>query len=251
MSWLSSFFKSPKQPKAHDAWTPLQQQQLLNPMVSQAGQALGTTFGTGVNPYAYPGQYAAGPSALQQQAWSMAPQIAQQQMAGYGAIASGQPSMDALYEYQGLDRNYLSGQLMNNFGGEGVNDAGGAVPGYARAMNNLMTTQDAQRQQFQLQNTGNQLQALGGLAGVPAAMSGLGMDQYNVASNQLAGQQQQWNAMYNPYASPQYQAGMNLLGFNNPAATQGQPGGMGYSMVQSGLGSLMNAGMGWLTGGIL
>lgn len=251
MSWLGDFFGGPEKPKAGDAWTKLQRQQLLNPMVSQAGRDIRSMWNLGYNPYAYQGQYAAGPSSLQQQAWSMFPSVANQQMAGYQNIANSQAPMDAIYNYgQRWAQDVITPQVMNQFSGAGTADSGGASRALARELGTYGMGVQAQMAPLALQNQAQQLQALSGMSSIPTTMAGLGMDQYNVSANQLAGEQQKWNAMYNLYGSPAYGAGMNLLGLNNTAATQGQPAGLGYSMVQSGLGSLMNAGLGYLTGGL-
>lgn len=251
MSWLSDFFGGPSGPKARDQWTEKQRHLLLYPMVEGTGQDYAFSQEMGMNPYAYAGPYAPQASPLQQQAFGMAPQVAQGQMAGLSRIAGGQAPLESIYNYGTRYANdVLTPQVMERFAGAGTSDSGGAARGLGRELGNYGLGMQSQMAPLALQNQSQQLQALQGMGSIPQSMAGMGGQQYNVASNLTDARRQRYLDIYDPYRGSQYSAGLNLLGLTNQAAVQGSPGGMGYNMVQSAFGDVLGAGTDWLTGKI-
>lgn len=218
-------FSSPSV-KATSTWTPGQ----INYMSSALKQAE-TGINEGVTPYV--GQRVSGPTSLQQQYFGGLGEYGAQGIEALGSIAQSQAPLDAMYGYgQRYAQDVIAPAVMENFAGIGAADSGGAMKGLARELGTYGLGLDAQIGQAALQNQAQQLQA-GSL--LTNQLNVGGATQYDVANQGLAAQQQAW-AEGQPYNNPWYNIGSTLLGTGTTPVQQA--GGMGYSMLTSGLGAL-------------
>jgi len=240
MSMLSDMFAGEKQPHARDQWTRSQRRELFGPLTNQFGADIRQMFDTGQNPYAYAGPYSTGPSALQQEYFGMAPQVAQQQMQGLQGIAGGQAPLDDMYNYgQRYANDVITPNVMERFGGMGTANSGGAMQGLSRELGTYGLGMQSQIGQMSMQNQAQRMQALGMMGRVPDQLGQAGSQQWGVAQQGIQGNIAQNQAM-NPYNSGAVNRGMGMLGFR--ITPQGQAAGAGYNAVGEGVAGLVDMG---------
>ena len=205
----------------------------------------------GVEPYS--GQRVSGPTDLQQQYFGMAPQVAGQQMAGFGRLSQSQAPLEDIYKYGMLGVERAGDRVMEQFAGADTGMSGGAALGLGRTMyeGGLGVADMVGQASFQNQN--QQYQALNAMGGIPSGLAQAGNMQYDIANQQLLAQQQQW-AEGQDYNNPWLNVGNQLMG--NVTTPVQNAGGMGYGMLTSafnakdGVGDSLSKGFGGIVSGL-
>ena len=212
----------------------------------------------------FPGQFSAGASPLQQQAFGLAGGLPQQ-FASTGAQANKALLQLLNPQAQGgaLDAIFGRGQEMfgreseriaNKFGGMNATSSSGARDAQNRALEQFTLASQAQAAPYALQSKLGALPQLfvnqNQQAGLANILGQFGTQQRGIANEQLGGERQKFD-LQDPTRSPQTQLGLGLLGgnFAQPFLTETQ--GTGSSLL-GGLGGLLGqeGGMAALGGNI-
>lgn len=212
----------------------------------------------------FPGQFALGPSPIQQQVFGQAPGVAGNVQQALQGFAQSTPGIDAIGTVLAGGRGFLEDELSrvaNRYGQLDATSSSAARDAMNRTLRNFTLASQAQALPIQVQagqqDAQRQLQANLSMLDLQNFLASVGGQQRGIATEQLLGERQKFE-LGDPTRSPQVQLALGLLGqrFAEPFQTTETPlgtqaGGAFLGGLAQPLGAAAGSGIASAAGGAL